>query len=112
MPKYVLKRGSISRKSEFGATELVSSSADPSRPTVVELDEVEAYKMGGDGALQLLTDYEAERNGATPPPPGPLGAAQHSSDRARAHSGVGLGSAIRSVPSSARTRQHHHDPKK
>lgn len=58
MPQYVLKFGGI--KTAEGQLE---QSADPDKPTVLELSEKEAKKMGHGGELQLLSEYEAERAG-------------------------------------------------
>lgn len=107
MQKYVLKHGSI----KLGTNEHIHSSSDPSKPTVLELDDVEAYKMGGDGSLQLLSDYEAELAGAAPKPAGPLGADQHSADRARSHRGAGAANSVAVAPATASTHPHHSKPK-
>lgn len=70
MAKYVLQHGNISLGT---AGEPLSPSADPAKPTTIELDEAEAAKLNGpkgvllEGskghppALVLLSEYEAER---------------------------------------------------
>jgi len=59
--KYVVKHGSI----KTGDNQHLHPSADPHRPTVIELDDVEAFRMGGDGSLQRLSEYEAELKAGT-----------------------------------------------
>lgn len=78
MAKYVLKHGSL----KIDVNQFLHPRTDPAKPRVVELDPIEAFRMGGDGSLQLLSEYEAERKGAAPKPAGSLGEAQYAHDRA------------------------------